>query len=311
MKFSLHPAEAKTGEFAAWYSNSHLAAWDTMCASESQSFLAPTTSINQRGSAAQLSSGWEPDSLSCHLRRAAGIFLAWFAWLTILFAQNNARAQDGPDLEKQLQETEAALAQVDNYTAVFHRIERVDGKLVPEQITLLKFKRPFKVYMKWISPFKGQESLYVEGANNNKVRAHGTGFAGLITVNLDPTGGLAMKDSRHPVTEAGLEILVKKIGSNLRRGLRAGELTSKDHGERTVYGRKTREMEGILPKDPAKGYYCYRCIVNLDVETRMPIKTRIFDWQDQLVESYGYEHLSLNPGLSDKDFDPKNPGYHF
>ncbi len=282
-----------------------------MCASESQSSLTWPTSINPRDNAAQFSSGWEPDSLSYHLRRATGIFLAWFTLLSILLAQNNARAQNGTDLEKQLQETEAALAKLDNYTAVFHRIERVDGKLVPEQITLLKFKRPFKVYMKWIGPFKGQESLYVEGANNNKVRAHGTGFAGLITVNLDPTGGLAMKDSRHPVTEAGLESLVKIIGSNLRRGLRAGELTSTDHGEQTVYGRKTRELEGILPKDPSKGYYCYRCIVNLDVETRMPIKTRIFNWQDQLVESYGYEHLSLNPGLSDKDFDPKNPGYHF
>ena len=78
-----------------------------------------------------------------------------------------------------------------------------------------------------------------------------------------------------------------------------------------VYGRKTRELEGVLPKDPSKGYYCYRCIVNLDIETKMPIKTRIFDWEDQLVEYYGYEHLSLNPGLSDKDFDPKNPEYHF
>ena len=225
--------------------------------------------------------------------------------------QNNARAQDRTDLEKRLQETEEALAKVDNYTAIFHRIERVNGKLIPEETTFLKFKRPFKVYMRWINPLEGQESLYVEGANNNKVRAHGTGLAKLITVNLNPTGGMAMENSRHPITEAGLELLVKKIGSNLQRGLRAGELTAKDHGEQTVYGRKTREIEGVLPKDPSKGYYCYRCIVNLDVETKMPIKTRIFDWEDQLVECYGYENLSLNPGLSDKDFDPKNPEYHF
>ena len=60
-----------------------------------------------------------------------------------------------------------------------------------------------------------------------------------------------------------------------------------------------------MPKDAAKGYYCYRCIVNLDLETKMPIKTRIFDWDNRLVECYGYERLS------DKDFDPKNPEYHF
>ena len=254
---------------------------------------------------------WNQYPLSYHLRRAAGIFLALFALFSVLFAQNNARAQDRTDLEKRLQETEESLAKVDNYTAVFHRIERVNGKLIPEETAFLKFKRPFKVYMRWINPLEGQESLYIEGANNNKVLAHGTGLTKLITVNLNPTGSMAMENSRHPITEAGLEVVVKKIGANLQRGLHAGELTSKDHGEQTVYGRKTRELEGILPKDSSKGYYCYRCIVNLDVETRMPIKTQIFDWDDQLVECYGYENLSLNPGLSDKDFDPKNPEYHF
>ena len=271
----LHPSgfKAKTGELAAWRSNQY--------------------------------------PLSYHLRRAAGIFLALLALFSVLFTPNDARAQDRTDLEKRLQETEAALAKLDNYTAVFHRIERVNDKLIPEEITFLKFKRPFKVYMRWINPLEGQESLYIEGANNNKVRAHGTGLTKLITVNLNPTGSMAMENSRHPITEAGLEVLVKKIGSNLQRGLRAGEFTSKDRGEQTVYGRKTRELEGILPKDPSKGYYCYRCIVNLDVETRMPIKTQIFDWEDQLVECYGYEHLNLNPGLSDRDFDPNNPEYHF
>jgi outer membrane lipoprotein-sorting protein len=273
--------------------------------------LPRATAINRQGIVTPLSSRWEQDALSYNVRRAAGVVLALLALLLVLFAQNNARAQDRTDLEKQIQATEEALAKLDDYTAIFHRIERVNGKLVPEQTTALKFKRPFKVYMRWINPFKGQELLYMEGANNNKVRAHGTGLAKLITLNLDPTGALAMEHSRHPVTEAGLELLVKRIGSDLRRGLRAGELISKDRGEQTVYGRNTREIEGILPKDPSKGYYCYRCIVNLDIETQMPIRTQIFDWENQLVECYGYERLSLNPGLSDKDFDPKNPQYHF
>jgi outer membrane lipoprotein-sorting protein len=220
-------------------------------------------------------------------------------------------AQESVGLEKHLQETEQALAEVDNYTALFRRVEFVDGKLLPEEVTVLKFKRPFKIYMRWISPSKGQESLYVQGANNNKVRAHAGGLEGLLTVNLDPNGYLAMENSRHPITEAGLHKLVDRIASNIRRALRSGELTSNDHGEQTVYGRKTRELEGILPKDASKGYYCYRCIVNLDIETKMPIRVQIFDWENRLVECYGYERLKVNPGLSDKDFDPKNSDYHF
>lgn len=281
-----------------------------MSASRCQSSLLRPVSIAPCDSARRASDS-KGDLYSYRWRRAAGIFLILFIPLSVLFAQKDVPAQDGTDLKKRLEETETALVKVNNYTAIFHRVERVNGRLIPEEVTFLKFKRPFKVYMRWISPNKGQETLFVQGTNNNKIRAHGTGFAKLVTVNLNPTGGLAMENSRHPITDAGLENLVKKIAADLQKGLRAGELIAKDHGEQTVYGRKTREFEGVLPKDPAKGYYCYRCIVDLDVETKMPIQTRIFNWDGQLVESYGYESLTLNPGLSDEDFDPKNPAYHF
>jgi hypothetical protein len=237
--------------------------------------------------------------------------LAFLALGVALTGSSSARAQESVLVEKWVQEAEGAVAKVDNYTAVFHRVEFVESKLTPEEVVVLKFKRPFKIYLRWIRPSKGQESLYIDGANDNRIRAHGSGLVGFVTVNLDPKGATAMQNSRHPITEAGLHSLLGRIGSNMHRAVRAGELAAKDHGERTVYGRKTRELEGILPKDRSKGYYCYRCIVNLDLETRMPIKTQIFDWDDQLVECYGYEDLNLNPGLSDKDFDYKNPEYHF
>lgn len=282
-----------------------------MSAIRNRFVLTCKTSTNRRGVPRHFRLSRKPNPLSHYLCRATGVSLTLLALLFVLVAPATAHGEERNGLDKRLQKAEEALARIDNYTAVFHRLERVNGKLIPEETTLLKFKRPFKIYMQWINPFKGQESMYVESANNGKIRAHGTGFAGLITVNLDPSGSRAMENSRHSITEAGLELLVKRIGSNLRRGLSAGEFSSKDRGEQTVYGRKTIEVEGVLPKDPSKGYYCYRCIVNLDLETMMPIKTQIFDWDDQLVECYGYERLNLNPGLSDKDFDPKNPEYHF
>lgn len=228
-----------------------------------------------------------------------------------LFGFTSARAQESVDVAKWLDESEQALTRVDNYTAIFHRVEFVDGNLLPEEVTFLKFKRPFKIYFRWILPSKGQESLYVEGANKNKVKAHTTGLVSFVTVNLDPKGSKAMQNSRHPITDAGLHNLVAKITSNMHKAQKSGEFVAKDHGEQTVYGRKTKELEGVLPKDASKGYYCYRCIVNLDLETKMPLKTQIFDWDDRLVECYGYEDLKLNPGLTDKDFDSKNPEYHF
>ena len=265
---------------------------------------------NTKPVAQYLAGDWANELLFACLRTPTLVCLAFFV-LGVSCFESTAAAQENVDLGKWLKQTEDALTKVDNYNAIFHRIEIVKGKLIPEEVTVLKFKRPFKVYMRWIRPCKGQETLYIEGANGNKMRAHGEGLVGLVTLNLDPAGTLALENSRHVITEAGLHKLVGRIAANLSRGLRSGELVSRDHGEQVVYGRKTRELEGILPKDPSKDYYCYRCIVNLDLETMMPIKTRIYDWDDRLVECYGYEDLVLNPGLTDKDFDHKNPEYHF
>jgi hypothetical protein len=65
-----------------------------------------------------------------------------------------------------------------------------------------------------------------------------------------------------------------------------------------IYGRNTHKVELIFPKDKAKGYYCYRAVMNLDVEKKVPLKVRIYDWEDNLVERNGHEELKLNPGLT-------------
>ena len=175
-----------------------------------------------------------------------------------------------------------------SYTAIFHKQERVNGKLLEEETILLKFKKPFKMYMKWIKdPYKGREVLYVEGWNENQIKVHEGGITGIVTLNLNPGGFMAMKGNRHPVTDTGIGHLIKIIGENLRRRMKAGEFKLLEHGEETVYRRKTRKVEVLFERDRTKGYYGYRVIVNLDKEKKVPIKIQIYDWDDQLVESYG------------------------
>ena len=79
----------------------------------------------------------------------------------------------------------------------------------------------------------------------------------------------------------------------------------------TVYGRMTQRVEIILPKNKTRGYYCYRARFSLDLEKKVPIKVEIYDWDNNLVENYGYEDLKLNVSLTDTDFSPKNPEYKF
>ena len=48
-----------------------------------------------------------------------------------------------------------------------------------------------------------------------------------------------------------------------------------------------------------------------NLESKVLVRIRVYDRDDQLVENYGYENLDLNAPLVDADFDPKNPEYHF
>jgi len=223
-----------------------------------------------------------------------------------------AERQSGIDPRLWAADLEKSYTEIESYTAVFHKQERVDGKLREEETISLKFKKPFKVYMKWIkAPHKGREALFAMGWNKNQVRVHEAGILGLITVNLDPNGRQAMQGNRHPITDTGLGNLVKVLGENVNKGLEAGELEFKEYGEDIVYGRKTRKIELVLPKAKVKDYYCHRAVIHVDLETTVPIKVQIFDGDDFLIENYGFENLNLKAGLTDADFDPGNPAYKF
>ena len=152
----------------------------------------------------------------------------------------------------------------------------------------------------------GQVSFRQDG---DPIKLREGGLLGIINLNLDATGSFAMRGKWHPITQTGLEYLMKNIKKDLHKGLQARELSLLEHGERLVYGRRTRRVEGVFPKDRSKGYYCYRIIIDLDIENRLPVRVQVFEWDDELVERYGYENLELAAGLTDFDFDAENPGY--
>ncbi|HXX35002.1 MAG TPA: DUF1571 domain-containing protein [Thermodesulfobacteriota bacterium] len=235
--------------------------------------------------------------------------------LSLLLVANlstKTNAEEKNDPEQWIGEAEAALAQVENYRAIFHKQERVEGRLMEEETVLFKFKRPFKVYMKWMKePHRGRELLYAEGWNNNRMMVRGSGIMGMMTVNLNPKGSLAMKGNRHPVTDSGLDHLLKLLGDHMRRGVKEKELEFRKSGEEILYSRKTQRIEVLSPRDKTKDYYCYRAVLNLDLERKVPIKIQLYDWENNLIESYAYEDLRFNVGLSDADFSPRNPEYRF
>jgi outer membrane lipoprotein-sorting protein len=227
------------------------------------------------------------------------------------FAQDKPEAPKAFDAEKWVKDAEQAIAKVNDYTMIFHKMERINGKMWPEETVAMKFQRPFKVYLNWIKdPYQGRQTLFVKGWNKDKLRAkEAKGVKKIFgATSLDPTGSLAMEGNRHPITEAGIENLVNKISTILRKAMKAGEIELKDLGTEAVFGRTAQKFEGILPKEKAKGYYAYRVIVWMDTEMKLPVHVQVYDWDNQLIEDYAHENIKLNPGLTDEDFDAKKYG---
>lgn len=211
-----------------------------------------------------------------------------------------------------LKEMEQAYARVDNYTATFLMQEHVDGKLTPEQLLALKFKKPFKVYLRWIEgPNTGRQALYPAGVDDNELWVRVPLLVGAVTVTLDPESPRARKGGRHAITDLGIGRLIEVLGENVRRGVQHNELTIVDGGQHTTFERPTLRYVLHFPDDPDRGYYCKTTILDVDREHRLPILAETYDWHDQLSGRYGYLDLRLNPGLTDDDFNPKNPDYGF
>lgn len=217
------------------------------------------------------------------------------------------------ELLRLLERAERRYAAVQDYSAVMVTREWIQDALEPEKTILLKFQRPFKVYMKWLEGLgQGREGLYVADAHNGKFLVYEPqGLRRLFTAALEPTDPRILEVSRHPVTSVGIGRLLEIVGENVRRATKHGVLRLVDRGLTKVGGRTTREVEGILPKDKSAGYYAYRVILSFDEEHALPIRVVVYDWEDRLVEDYAYTRLRLNPGFTPADFDPANPDYSF
>jgi outer membrane lipoprotein-sorting protein len=211
-----------------------------------------------------------------------------------------------------IEEMRQAYARVDHYTATFLIQERLEEELRPPQRLVLKFKKPFKVYLRWLTGAnEGRQALYPTGVDGTELWVRLPVLLGAVTVSLDPQSPRARKGSRHAITDVGIGRLLDFFSDNTFRGLQRDEVTIENGVERTTFDRQTYRYTLHFPNDPASGYYCRTALVDVDGEHRLPIYAEIFAWDGQLIERYGYLDLRLNPGLTDQDFDPKNPAYGF
>jgi hypothetical protein len=237
------------------------------------------------------------------------------ASITVAAAPKTSGTRLGPleeEFTQRLAEAQKVYTQVNDYVSTLVMQERLEGELRPRSVGLIKFRKPYSVYLKWHEgPQAGTQALYVAGENDGKVLARKGGLLGLATFRLQPTSRLALSENRHPITEAGLGFMLDLIESNRKRAVANGCARVRRLDERAALQPQGPRYELVVEADGNAGYYCRRALVTFDPRTRLLVAVQVFDWNNRLIEDYRYLNVRLNVGLTDRDFDPKNPAYNF
>ncbi|MGD9126273.1 MAG: DUF1571 domain-containing protein [Planctomycetia bacterium] len=210
---------------------------------------------------------------------------------------------------------------VQDYSAYLIKQERINGKLAPQQTLFVKVRhKPFSAYTKFVKPdnLAGQEALYVDGANNGKMWAHTVGIRNTIvgTVSLKPTSSFAMEGQRYPITELGVQNLVRRLLEVGMEDAKYGECDVKFLDNAKINDRTCLCIQVLHPV-PRKNFRFHLARIYVDKELNLPIRYEAYDWprqkggQPELLEAYTYLNLKINNGFTDNDFDPRNPNFQF
>ena len=212
------------------------------------------------------------------------------------------------------------LDKIQDYSAVIVKRERIDGKVGEANTMLIKVRhKPFSVYMNFLKPdsLKGREVIYVEGANDGKMFAHGTRFERIAgTLPLDPTGPIAMRDNRYPITDIGLYNLVRRLAEVGEKDSKYGECEVKFFPGAKINKRDCTCIEVVHPK-ARRNFLFHVARIFVDDEWNIPTRYESHDWpakaggKPELIEEYTYLNLKFNNGFTNSDFDIRNPNYDF
>ncbi len=196
-------------------------------------------------------------------------------------------------------------ASVKNYSALFQKQETSQGVAGPKEKIFLKFEKPFKIFMGWLNTEKkGLQVVYERGRHGGKLAIHkpGLGLGLLPVIFLDQKSPWVREGSQsYDIEDAGIGTFLTDFTEDLTRAS-------------AVHQVKVQFLEPLLPNqeetaevifegsDKNSGYMAYRVIVSFEPKTALPVKMRLFDWDNQLMGEYAYENLKINAASDDVEF---------
>lgn len=212
---------------------------------------------------------------------------------------------------------------VPGYTATFFKQERLAGILGDGQSIELKMKHePFSVYMKWTEgDARGQQLIYVDGQNDGNLLVQPGGIKGRLTgvLSLEPDGTMAMSQSRHPVTQAGLIELARTILKFQDADLARGKGFICELHDNQKFADRDCYLFTCVYDDATVNADYRKSLIFIDKQLSMPVCVKNYSWakdanpetidEETLAEFYAYSDIQMDKQLLATEFDASNPEY--
>ena len=211
--------------------------------------------------------------------------------------------------------------QIEDYSATVIKRERNGSVLGAYEYMFVKIReKPFSVYLNFLGPssLEGQECIYVEGKNDGKMQAHGSGMQHTLfgTVSIRPDGFIAMRGQHYPITDIGILNLVRRLIEVGEHDMKFRECEVTYYENAKINGRPCTCVQVVHP-EPRKDFIFHIARIFVDKELNIPIRYAAYDWPKEkgkkppVIEEYTYLNLKANNGFTEADFDIRNPNYSF
>ncbi|MBV8486652.1 MAG: DUF1571 domain-containing protein [Planctomycetaceae bacterium] len=216
-------------------------------------------------------------------------------------------ASPDQSLKELLSDSRNRLHALSTYQVNIKRIELVGGRLQAEEEAILSIRRnPKAVRLEWPDgPSKGREVLYSAALNDRMMYVNMGNPSLLISrMSIPVDSPIALRNSRHPITEAGFDTILDKLFQYMddmrQASAKGGKLAYRGLERPKGLDKPCHLIERISPDGETWSVF-------LDPSTLMPaMVTAVKTGSGELIERYTYRNLRPNPSeLASADaFDP-------
>jgi len=197
--------------------------------------------------------------------------------------------------------------EVKGYTALLRKHERIKKQLLAPELVAVSFReRPHSVLLKWVDGARlAGTVLYVKGERNDQLLVRpAVRLFRSVEFERDPYGDEAGQNGRYRIPEFGIRYGMERtlaawMAARKRNALHVAYLGTRSVPEldnRVCHVLHRTGYEG--PEDDGIADFVTYC----DAETWLQIGSVLRGEQDQLIASYFFRELQLNPAFPPERF---------